>query len=374
MRLGINVVRLTRPFTGVGRYIECLLREWSGGVPPFGEIVLYAPRPIDAAKVAFPVGAYRLEVLGPHLPDPLWEWWTLRGRSRAIDVLFCPSYTLPVGYCGPSAVTYFGPSTNAPGTYEWWRSRVYDRLHRYSARRAGRVLTASSGARRRVIEVYGVPAEKVDLIPLAASAEFTPVRDEAALTSVRRRYLGDDAPYVLFVGKLSGRHSIPELIDTFARVRDRHRLPHRLLLVGPDTLGLDVPRLVRRRGLGAVVAHVPDMAYQDLPAAYSGATAFVFPATEAEGFGIPILEAMACGTPVVSTRLGSVPEVAGDAALLAESNAAPHMEEALARVLLDAGLRSDLARRGRQQAGLFSWRRTAERTMEALARLATRRS
>jgi glycosyltransferase involved in cell wall biosynthesis len=374
MRLGINVVRLTRPFTGVGRYIECLLREWSHGDLPFGEIVLYAPAPIDSGKVAFPVGAYRLEVSGPHVPDPLWEWWTLRGRRRAIDVLFCPSYTLPLGYRGPSAVTYFGPSTNPPGTYEWWRSRAYERLHRYSARRAGRVLTASSGAHRRVVEVYGVPEENVDVIPLAASAEFTPVRDAAVLASVRRQYLGDAAPYVLFVGKLSGRHSIPELIDAFARVRNRHRLPHRLLLVGPDTLGLDVPGLVRRRGLDGVVVHVPDMGYRDLPAAYSGATAFVFPATEAEGFGIPILEAMACGTPVVSTRLGSVPEVAGDAALLAPSSAARHLEDALARVLLDAGLRSDLARRGRERASLFSWRRTAERTMEALRRVATRSS
>lgn len=370
MRLGINVVRLIRPFTGVGRYLECLLREWSRMALPFDEVVLYAHSPIDPARVAFPLDGYRLEIAGPRAPDPLWEWWTLGARRREIDVLFCPSYTLPLGYRGPSAVSYFGPSTNAPGSFEWWRSQAYERLHRYSVRRTSRVFTASNGAKRRVVETYGVPEEKVDVIPLAAAPDFAPVGDPEALARVRRQYLGREGPYVLFVGKLSGRHRVPELIEAFARVRRRHDLPHRLLLVGPDPLGLDVPRRARQEGLEGLVVHVPEMPYRDLPAVYSAAEAFVFPTTEAEGFGLPILEAMACGAPVVSTRLGSVPEVAGDAALLAASSSVGDLEEALARLLSDAGLRRELGRAGLERAGRFSWRATAERTMEGLWRVA----
>ena len=112
------------------------------------------------------------------------------------------------------------------------------------------------------------------------------------------------------------------------------------------------------------------MSEEDLPALYSGAEAFVFPATEAEGFGLPLVEAMACGTPVLSTACGSVPEVTGEAALLAPSNEVGALAGVLAGVLRDQGLRAELRRRGLERARSFSWRTTAERTMEVLGRVA----
>jgi glycosyltransferase involved in cell wall biosynthesis len=335
---------------------------------PFDDVVLYAHSPLR--PVAFPVDRFRVELGGPRLPDPMWEAWTLRRRARQVAVLFSPSYTLPVACPGTTAVTCFGPSENPRWSFESWRARAYERLYRHSARRAKHVFTAAECVRKRVVAEYGVPAERVEVIPLAAGRDFKPVTDEGELWRVRLTYLGAQTPYVLFVGKLSGRHRIRELVSAFAALKTERDLPHKLLVVGPDVVGTGVPQLGRSLGVGDAVVHVPYMPYVDLPATYSAADAFVFPVTEAEGFGIPVIEAMACGTAVISTDRGSVPEFATGAALLVPSASEADLRQGLATVLADHGLREDLRRRGLEGAAQYSWRRTAERTMAALWRLA----
>jgi len=365
MRLVVNAVRLTRPFTGVGRYLLALLREWSALDLPFEEVTLVAPGPLHENGV-FPAERYRLVLGGPAWPDPFWEWWTLGARARGSSLLFSPSYTLPSGYRGRAVVTHFGPATNSPGSFESIRAHLYDRLYRASARRAVRVLTASSLVKERIVRAYAVPGDRVEVIPLAPDPAFRPVEDPHNRAAVRRRTLGQDSPYVLFVGKLSGRHLIPRLIEAFARARESLVAPPRLLLVGPNVLGLDVAACAQGHGVRDLVVHVPHLTEEDLPALYSDALGFVYPATEAEGFGLPLVEAMACGAPVLSTALGSVPEVTGGAALLVPTNDAQTWAAALRRLIEDAALREDLRRRGLARARAFSWRTTAERTMAIL--------
>src|SRR5215831_7175438 len=131
MRLGVNAIRLTRKFTGVGRYIECVLKEWSLMNIPFEKIILYTHTPLKQDELLFPLERYDIEIIGKKLPDPLWEWSSLRHRSRDIDVLFCPSYTIPIGYRGKCLVTNHGPAENTPGSYHWWRAQAYEALYRY---------------------------------------------------------------------------------------------------------------------------------------------------------------------------------------------------------------------------------------------------
>lgn len=372
MKLGVNIVRLTRSFTGVGRYIECLLNEWARTPQPFDEIVLYTPAPIAQERVTFPLDKFRVEVLGKPAPDPVWEYRQLRRAAKHIDVLFCPSYTLPLGYRGRCAVTYLGPSENRPGTREWFRSRAYDALYRYSARRADHVFACSRAVKRRLTDVYGVPAERVSVTWLAASEHFHPVDDPEALRAMRLKHGLGDAPYILFVGKLARRHYIPELLTAFSRLHQRPDIPHRLVIAGPDYLGLDVPGMASRLGIGESVTWIPFVEHRELPVLYSGAKFFVFPASAAEGFGIPVAEAMACGTAVITTRAGSLPEFADGVALFSESSGVSELERAMERLALDAPLREQLARRGPDRAAGISWKITAEKTMAVLQRLAQR--
>lgn len=372
MKLGVNVVRLTRPFTGVGRYVECLLREWSAMEWPFDEIVLYAPAPIREDLALVSLARFRVKTIASKLPDPIWEWASLKRAARDVDVLFCPSYTLPLGYKGRCAVTYHGPAR-----YRGWSPRAlryacYDRLYRYSARRADAVFACSDVVKRRVVDIYGVPSERVSVTYMAPSSQFVPVTDAAILSATRRSFLGADEPFILFVGKLSDRHFIPEMLEAYAQAARRAGLPHRLLVVGPDTLGFDVPRRARRMGLADRIMHVPFVKHADLPALYSAADSFLFPASEEEGFGIPVLEAMACGTPVISTNQGGVAELAAGAALLVERSSVEELSAAIEKLSGDAALRERLRSAGLERAAGISWKHTAEKTMERLARIAER--
>src|SRR6185436_16053056 len=179
MRLGVNAVRLTRPFTGIGRYLECVLDEWSRMDLPFERVTLYSPVPLDPGRVLFPLERFETVVGGPKAPDPYWEARFLTPRAAQMDVLFAPSYTLPWRYPGAAVVTNQGPAQNRPLTYQWWRAHAYEQLYRYSARHAQRVVTCSQAVKRRMVELYGVPASKVTVVWNAASRLFAPVRDAA---------------------------------------------------------------------------------------------------------------------------------------------------------------------------------------------------
>lgn len=369
MHLGLNAVRFTRPFTGVGRYMECVLKEWSEMKVPFERITLYTHTPLVQERLAFPLERYHVGVIGRELPDPIWEWRYLRPQSENLDVLFCPSYTVPLGYRGKCLLTNLGPAENTLGSYHWWRSQGYEALYKYSAHRANKVCACSQAVKKRLIDAYRVPSDKITVTYLAASEAFRPLGDSAK-NDARRRYIGREIPFILFVGKLAARHYIPNLLQAFAGVRRSKNIPHSLVLVGPDYLNLDIPARAKKLGIADSVVHVPYVTHQDLPPLYNAAECFIFPASEAEGFGIPVMEAMACGTPVITVNRGSLREFAPGATLLAESSAVEELQGALYKMISDPDLRKDLAAKGLERAKTITWRVTAEKTMDLLWRLA----
>jgi glycosyltransferase involved in cell wall biosynthesis len=190
---------------------------------------------------------------------------------------------------------------------------------------------------------------------------------------VIRRY-GIRRPYCLFVGNLEPRKNLPRLIEAFGLLR-RHGLapadlPQLVLAGTRGWLSSGIFRAAAGQGLEA-----PDIVFTgyvppaDLPALYAGAACFVFPSLY-EGFGLPVLEAMACGTPVVASTASSLPEVAGDAALLVDPHDVEGLAGALRRLWGDAELRADLRERGLQRATLYSWERTARLTLDVYERVA----
>ncbi|HEY3253888.1 MAG TPA: glycosyltransferase family 1 protein [Polyangiaceae bacterium] len=366
MHLGINAIRLCRNFTGVGRYIECVLAEWAKIQLPFERVTLFTHTPLEQSKITFPLDRFEQRVIGRTLPDPIWEATALRQAAAQVDLLFGPSYTLPLGFRGKCVVTNHGPAQNERFSYQWLRANAYEVLYRASAHRAARVLAASQSVRTRLIDVYGVPSEKITVTYLAASSMFRPIDDRAVRRQVCEKYRIVDAPFILFVGKMARRHYIPHLVEAFARLKADPRVSLRLVLIGPDYLNLDIPRLARSHGVGEHVTHVPYATHADLPALYSAAEFFVFPASEAEGFGVPVLEAMACGTPVIATALGSLKEFAPGAALTTPSPSTDDLYAAMQRLAFDEPLRRELVHSGFARAAEFGWPITAKKTMDVL--------
>lgn len=222
------------------------------------------------------------------------------------------------------------------------------------------VLVYSEHTKSEIVQRYGAEAGRIVVMPLAAGPEFRPATDRASINTYLRSIGVGDAPYVLSVGTLEERKNLAVLVRAFARLkRADPSLPHRLVLCGAKSFAYE--NLLQAAAQEQVAGDVLFLGYgQKLELLYGGASLFVFPSLY-EGFGLPPLEAMACGTPVIASNATSIPEVAGDAAILVDPNDDATMAQAMARVLEDRSLHQSLAAAGLKRAAGYSWKTTADR-------------
>lgn len=225
--------------------------------------------------------------------------------------------------------------------------------------RATHVVAVSEWTRRDLMAAYGLPPERVTVIPEAADPRFR-LQPPEAVAAVRACY-GLPDRYLLFVGTVEPRKNLSRLLTAFETIR-AEGLSDGLVIVGKrGWLNSDFfDQLGRSPASDAVLllGYVPDDA---LPAVYAGAQALVFPSLY-EGFGLPILEGMACGTPVVASNASSIPEVGGDAAVYFDPMDTEAMVEALRRLLRDGDLQEEMRARAIAQAARFSWESAAAAT------------
>jgi len=233
-----------------------------------------------------------------------------------------------------------------------------------AAQQAVIVITVSHAARNDILRDLHLPAERVVVTHEAASAQYQRVTDETFLDSALKRH-GLTPGFLLALGSADPRKNIGTLLKAYARLAPALQTAHPLAIIwAHNHLSGAIAEQARMLGIldhVRFLQHVPDA---DMPALYSGASAFVFP-SRYEGFGLPLLEAMACGTPVIASDNSSIPEVVGDAGLLVTAEDDAGMADAIHRVLTDAGLHSALVQKGLAHAGAFTWRRCAQETLAA---------
>lgn len=373
LHIGVNTL-----FLSLGRYagIETYARELMRALPTLDPAVKYTVFTAPQVAGTFREQASTVEeviCLLPRIANRKIAWssrlayeYGVLARQvarRRVDVLFSPGFTAPAHPRYASVVTVPDMQhVDLPDNFGSVDRTIFLRLLARSVRSAAQIITLSEHAKRRIVAHYHVPPDRVTVTYLAASPTyFAPVSPDA-IARVRQAY-GLHAPYILSVATLLQHKNLDILIDAFLGLRQEHGWDGQLALTGLpgnamgalqqriDTLGL--------AGQIIVTGYVPD---GDLPALYQGAEVFVLP-SRYEGFGIPVLEAMASGTPVITTTATSLPEVAGDAALLFDPDDCGALVAGLARVLDDEGMRQNLVGRGRERAQLFTWRKSAERTL-----------
>lgn len=198
----------------------------------------------------------------------------------------------------------------------------------------------------------------------SAQADCTAVLHKYGLTDATNEA---PAPYLLYVGTLQPRKNLTRVINAFARVAARPELAgFRLVLAGKQGwLYEDLVAQVERLGLAGRVQFPGYIPSADLPALLRGARAFVYPSLY-EGFGLPVLEAGAYGVPVITSNTSSLPEVAGDAALLVDPHDVDAIAAAMYRLVTDDALAAELARRGQENVKRFSWQKCAAETLAVL--------
>ncbi len=365
MRLAINGFRLGGAITGVPRYLASLLDEWDKDTRPFARMDLFVRHHATGAEN---IGFKNINTsqITPIVPYSFAEQFLLPLYARGADLLFCPSFIMPIGYKKPCVVTIHDTLQEImPESFPFWARLRSAPLYRYSARNATLVLTDSENSREDIIRYYRVPENKVRVIHLAAAPCFRVLDNHEAAAKARDGMGLDERPYILFVGKLSVRRNIPALLGAFARLVREEGAPHRLVLVGVNHLGIPLHELITGPDLVERVTHLSRISDQDLAALYNGADCFVLPSSY-EGFGLPLIEAMACGCPVVVFRNSSLAEIGKDAVRYPATEDEEGLVEALREVLGSGSLREDLSVRGLKRAAQFSWQKTAQQTLGAL--------
>jgi glycosyltransferase involved in cell wall biosynthesis len=238
---------------------------------------------------------------------------------------------------------------------------IYRLTHWLAAQTAQVVLAISEATKADLIRFFRLNPRKIVVTPLAADPHFQP-QPPAAIAGVQAQYALPEQ-YLLYFGSNKPHKNIVRLVEAFQLGSQLGAKAHSVLVVAGhwDNRYPEAKQLVEKTGWQAQVKFIGPVAETDLPALYSGATAFVFPSLY-EGFGLPVLEAMACGTPVVCSNSSSLPEVAGEAHLSFDPLNIETMAAVIQEVLVSPALREELHRKSLQRAAQFSWRQTAQHT------------
>lgn len=370
MRFGVDAIRLSGQRFGIGRYIEYLLKHWNTLLEPSERMVVFARDPFDKEALGLS-DAFEVRVLPSRMGGVLWEHAVLARHWREVDVLFGPSYTVPLNYRGRSVVATHSVNEVQQSAHTRWYDLTWKQRNRMSARKADAVIVPSESARQHVIDVYAIPPDRIDIVPEGVDDSFMPVEDQDVLRKTRERFFGEDRPYILFVGKFSQRRNIPALIRAFGELKRRNGLPHGLLLYGANVHGLPIEEITREAGVSDSVVQINETLadHRDIIPVYSAADLYAFPSAY-EGFSLTVCEAMACGTPVVTVNRGAVAEIVNGAAMTVEEPDVPSLADAMERVLRDRELHSSLRAKALERSKLFRFRDCARGTLDVLRRVA----
>jgi glycosyltransferase involved in cell wall biosynthesis len=280
------------------------------------------------------------------------------------DVLFVPSHVLPLWTRVPAVVTVHDLGyLHFPAAHPTGQRRYLDWSTRHSARTARTVIADSLATKNDLEDQYKVPAVRIVVAYPGFDENLAPVTDPEAVAAVKRRY-GVEGDFFIHIGTLQPRKNLKRLIEAFSRLPSEQGV--RLVLAGKKGwLYDDLFCQVQALGLAERVLFPGYLDDVDKAALLSGAVAYVLPSLY-EGFGFPALEAQACDTPLICANSSSLPEVAGDGALLVDPQDTEGLSRAMERLLVDAAFRDDLSARGRENLRRFSWQTCAETVMAAL--------
>lgn len=245
--------------------------------------------------------------------------------------------------------------------------RYLDRVVPHSVRRADCVIADSEATRQDIIELYGVSSDKV--VTLLSGVRQHVDRDSLVLSlTMRNKYRFPERPYLFSLGTVQPRKNYSRVIRSLKHLRDAGYDLDLVIAGGRGWLEDDIHTTIQKMHLQDHVHLIGFADDADLPALYANAEVVVFPSLY-EGFGFPVLEGMVYGTPVVTSNLSSLPEVAGDAALLVDPYDVDAITAAIRQILEDTNLRQTLIERGHHQVRQFTWERTARQLNEIYERV-----
>ncbi len=373
MKIAFDLVAIERLDDGIYTSCMALLRGLQR-VPADHQYLLVTARPERYAQL---MTDERFQVVPAPIPikqrdailfeHQLFEPLVLR-RLRP-DVLHSPGLASLLLWHGPRVLTVHDvaflhlPEQMSRASLYYWKYLALP-----SARRVTRIVTVSNQSRQEVAQALRLPLERIETVYNSIDDQFRQgISPEQVASAVARYRLTQ--PYILFVGTIQARKNIRALIRSFERLAPEMPDVQLVLAGGLSENSEAIVRDAMQSPVAGRIRLTGRVAYEDLPALYAGARVLVLP-SKYEGFGLTMVEAMACGTPVVANNASCLPEVAGDAALLADADDAAAFAATIQRVMEDEVLRADLIARGFQRAARFRPETCARQMLELYEQVA----
>lgn len=371
MRIGIDATALPSKPVGAGTYTIQLIRALAA-LETEHEFVIFAHRD-KRVLIDVPPKPGLSWVLVPDKSPPrrlVWEQ-TLFPRlvhKSGVQLLHSLHYTQPFFLSCSSVVTFHDMTYFIYPQLHTRSKRIFFPIAiRLSAKRANALIASSENTRQDAIRLVNIPNQKISTVRLGIDEHFTKISNPAVLEETRRKYNLPDE-FILFVGAVEPRKDLPNLLKALSKLISQGSSTHLVIVGRLGWMYEEVFRQVEILGLGQYVhftGYIPD---KDLPIVYNLAQLFVYPSIY-EGVGIPPLEAMACGTPVITTNVSSIPEYVNDACILVPPKDTQALSQAIYNTLKDTDLQYHLAQKGPKRSAHFTWKRTAQETVEIYQRI-----
>jgi glycosyltransferase involved in cell wall biosynthesis len=376
MRVAFDYTSAIYQRAGVGRYTRSLAAEVAPLLGDDDEFILWytsmsrAPRSISSVAAGSHGTSMRIP-LSPRAASLLWQRMRLAlPIDRLIgqpDLLHSPDFVAPP-VKAPLIATIHDLSYLVVPEF------AHPNLKRYleasvprTIRRASHVIAVSEMTRQDIIERYQVEPSRVSTIYNGVDGWFYEP-DQAAVERAIEHF-GLRRPYFIIVGTVEPRKNHLALLHAFAQLYEKRKDVSLAIVGSPGWLSEPIIAEIEKSAMSMPVRYLRFVDDTWIPALYAGSVALVSPSWY-EGFGLPVLEAMACGAAVITSDRGSLPEVAGDNAILVPPGDIEELAASMERLLDDSALRADMVRRGRDHAATFSWRAAAEEHVELYRQVA----
>ena len=372
MRIGIDCRTILNPLAGekagVGHYTYYLVKNLLA-IDKKNTYILFFDYKVDNTKEfnkknveieRFPFSQYK-----KFLPFAYSHLLTAAElKSKKLDVYHAPANVIPMNYNKPSVLTvhdmaiYKHPSWFPPGQNFSIRTLVPK-----SIKKAEKIIAVSKSTKKNIHQLMKVPQNKIKVIYEGGIREKQPTDKEIA--KIKRKYKLQDN-FILYVGTLEARKNIVRLIKAWEKVYETKpkKLENwQLVIAGQKGYKYsEVFKAIKYSKIGYKIRYLGYIPYKDKVVLMKAADVFTFPSLW-EGFGLPILEAMCMGTPVLTSKVSSMPEVAGDAGILVNPIKIEEIKKGLLKMVLNKKALNSYTKKGRVQAKKFSWNKCAKQTL-----------
>lgn len=398
MLIGIDASRANvKERTGTEWYAYYIIEEIKKIADPDDQFILYSKEKLEEPLSRLPRNFSSKILKWP--PELLWTQIRLAWEMlwHKPDVLFVPAHTIPLIHPKKTVTTLhdigferfarlyaqkgigfsnnylnkileiiikiftLGKYSNTELDYHRWSSRL-------ALNKAERIITISKFSKSEIIDFYKINPEKISIVYNAFDPEYSKAKDKEIARNTLTKYQITD-PFFLCIGRLEEKKNTAGLIEGFGKFKQGKASNYKLVLIGKPGLGSNrIQQTINRWGLGNDVIILGWVVNEDLPYIMSKTEIFIFPSFY-EGFGMPILEAMAAGTPVITSNFGAMQEIAQDAAILINPYKPGEITDAITRIITDHQLRDKLVDKGYQRLYMFSWSKSAQKTLHIIKNL-----